>query len=112
MADDETDPPADPPESDLPKRVSSLEGKIDTILAKLSGDGGGTEPEPEGAPNVAYEIRQQLDERERKAKAKADAEANGLKAELGEVKVKLSELAEKPPGPLPRKIEKWMGWTG
>lgn len=112
MADDDTaDPPADPPaDADLPRRVDSLEGKIDAILAKLGGEGGaGTETEPEGAPNIAHEIRQQLDERDRRNAEQADKD--GIRAELDEVKVRLSELAERPPGPLPRRIEKIMGWT-
>ena len=113
MADEPAEPPAaDPPESgDLPKRVSSLEGKIDRILDMVTGGGGDDNQEPTepGAPNIAHEIRQQLDQRDREAKKKADED--GVKAELGEVKTKLAELAEKPPAPMPRRIERLMGWS-
>ena len=110
MADEETNPPA-APDTGLDQRVSSLEGKIDTILSKL---GGGTPApdgpkEPAGAPNVAHEIRQQLDERD--AAARKKAEEDGVKTELGEVKAKLAELAEQPPAPMPRRIERLMGWS-
>jgi hypothetical protein len=114
MADEPVDPPAadhPPAESgDLPKRVSSLEGKIDRILDMVTGGGGDAETGSEpGAPNIAHEIRQQLDQRDREAKKKADED--GVKAELGEVKTKLAELAEKPPAPMPRRIERLMGWS-
>jgi hypothetical protein len=114
MTDEPVDPPAaDPPaeSGDLPKRVSSLEGKIDRILDMVTGGGGDDNPEhvEPGAPNIAHEIRQQLDQRDREAKKKADED--GVKAELGEVKTKLAELAEKPPAPMPRRIERLMGWS-
>jgi cell division septation protein DedD len=110
MADDEETEAEAPAQGDLPKRVDTLESKIDTILSRLSGGPAKADDGPEPPPNVAHEIRQQLDERD--ARAKKQAEEDGIKAELGEVKVKLSELTEKAPGPLPRRIEKWMGWTG
>jgi hypothetical protein len=109
MADDEeTAPPA---EGDLPQRVGTLEGKIDQILGILGkGDDKPADPtEPGGGTNIAHEIRQQLDAQNRK-KAEDD-EKNGIKNELGEVKTKLSELTEKPPAPMPRRIEKLMGWS-
>ena len=108
MADDE-ETPAPAETGDLPKRVDTLESKIDTILSRLSGGPAEADDGPEPPPNVAHEIRQQLDERDRAAAAKA--KEDGIAAELGEVKVKLSELTEKAPGPLPRRIERIMGWT-
>jgi hypothetical protein len=110
-----TTPPEPPAEPDAPKdagldqRVTSLESKIDRILGLFDGsedpgDGG----QPAGAPNIAHEIRQQLDERD--AKAKADAEKQQVADELGQVKAKVAELAEKPPAPMPRKVERLMGW--
>jgi cell division septation protein DedD len=108
MADDE-ETPAPAETGDLPKRVDTLESKIDTILSRLSGGPAKADDGPEPPPNVAHEIRQQLDERDRAAAAKA--KEDGIAAELGEVKVKLSELTEKAPGPLPRRIERIMGWS-
>ena len=109
MADDEETETEAPAQGDLPKRVDTLESKIDTILSRLSGGPAKADDGPEPPPNVAHEIRQQLDERDRAAAAKA--KEDGIAAELGEVKVKLSELTEKAPGPLPRRIERIMGWT-
>jgi hypothetical protein len=107
MADDEeTAPPAD---DGLDQRVGALEGKIDQILGIISGGDKPAEPEVKGGgTNVAHEIRQQLDERD--AAARKKAEEDGIKGELGEVKAKLSELTEQPPAPMPRRIEKFMGW--
>jgi hypothetical protein len=109
MADDEeTTPPA---EGDLPQRVGTLEGKIDQILGILGkGDDKPADPaEPGGGTNIAHEIRQQLDERDQAAKKKADED--GLRGTVGELQTKLSELTEKPPAPMPRRIEKLMGWS-
>jgi hypothetical protein len=117
----EEGPPQDPapaPDAGLDQRVESLEHgqeslgqKLDRILGLMSGPGDddpGDGGQPAGAPNIAHEIRQQLDERDRKAKA--DAEAASLKDQLGAVTAKVTELAEKPPAPMPRRVEKIMGW--
>lgn len=117
------EPPKDepaPPDSSADQRIASLEAgqaslgkKIDSILGIISnnpdddddpGDGG----QPAGASNVAEEIRAQLDQRD--AKARADADKAALTDELGQVKAKIAELAEKPPAPMPRRVEKLMGW--
>jgi hypothetical protein len=117
MADTEPDPAA---KEGLDERVSSLETgqqsmtqKIDQILGIVGGGDHpdqGTDPkEPAGGTNVAHEIRQQLDERD--AKARADAEKNGLSQTVAEVQAKVAELAEKPPAPMPRRVERFMGWS-
>jgi hypothetical protein len=114
MADDNPDPAA---EEGLDQRVSSLETgqqtmseKLDKLLGLAGHDDKATDPkDPAGGTNVAHEIRQQLDERD--AKAKADAEKNGLSQTVAEVQAKVAELAEKPPAPMPRWIERKMGWT-
>lgn len=116
------DPVEDPkPEQALDQRVSSLETgqesitqKIDKLLGLVSGDGhddeGTDDPgQPGVGTNIAHEIRQQLD-----AKAKEDAakaKEDGLHQTVGELKTKVSELAEKPPAPMPRRVEKLMGWS-
>lgn len=120
----DTDPPeesAPPPAAGLDQRVESLEHgqeslghKLDKILGLVSGGGPddddpGDGGQPAGAPNIAEEIRAQLDARD--AKAKSDAEAASVKDQLGQVAAKVAELAEKPPAPMPRKIEKIMGWS-
>jgi hypothetical protein len=119
MADDNPNPE---PEEGLDQRVSSLETgqhslseKLDKILG-IVGVGGGHDDEPTGQPdqpgggtNIAHEIRQQLDERD--AAARKKAEEDGLKSTVGELQTKLSELAEKPPAPMPRRIERLMGWS-
>ena len=104
------EPTPDPPkDAGLDQRVTSLESKIDRILGLLDGpDDPGDGGQPAGAPNIAQEIRDQLDARDRKAKA--DAEAATLKDELGQVKAAVTELKEKPPAPMPRKVERLMGW--
>lgn len=109
----------------LNERVDRLEAgqqtmadKLDAILGKLGGgqgDGGqdGGDPaagaKPGGDPaTIAHEINAQLAERDRKAAAKAkDDERDGV---LSDLKKKVSDLAEKPPQPLPRRIERLMGW--
>jgi hypothetical protein len=117
MADTEGDPA---PKEGLDGRVSSLETgqeslsqKLDKLLGIVGADGPGDGQdghEGEGTgTNIAHEIRAQLDKRDADAKKKADEE--GLHATVGELKTKVTELAEKPPAPMPRRIEKWMGWT-
>ena len=46
------------------------------------------------------------------AKAKADADKKAGEDRLSAVETRLSELAERPPKPMPRRVEKLMGWTG
>lgn len=121
MAKEETSPPEEttPPATGLDQRVESLEHgqeslshKLDRILGVISGgddDDPGDGGQPAGAPNIAEEIRAQLDKRDREARDAADKAS--LTDELGQVKAKVAELAEKPPAPMPRKIEKIMGWS-
>ena len=91
----------------------SLSGKIDQILGILDGSGGGQtghDEQPSGAqPNIAHEIRAQLDERDRKKAADDTARADADR--LGAVETRLAELAEKPPEPMPSRRERWM-WGG
>lgn len=110
------------PDESLGARVGQLEagqdslaGKVDKILGIISGgggqdgDGGGHGEEPTGgAPNIAHEIRAQLAERDRKSRE--DAEKKTLSDELAGVKARIAELAEKQPEPMPRRVEKFMGW--
>jgi hypothetical protein len=117
MAEDEANPA---PEEGLDQRVGRLEAghesmthKLDRILGLVGGGGHDDEATEDkgqgGAPNIAHEIRQQLDERDRQAREQADKD--GLKSTVGELQTRLSELTEKPPAPLPRRIEKLMGWS-
>jgi hypothetical protein len=113
MAEDEANPA---PEEGLDQRVGRLEAghesmthKLDRILGLVGGGGHDEEPTDQPAPNIAHEIRQQLDERDRQAREQADKD--GLKSTVGELQTRLSELTEKPPAPLPRRIEKLMGWS-
>lgn len=112
MADEDPAPdPAPEPPADLDQRVSRIETAVDRLMSVITGSG--DEPDPPagpaaGAPNIAHEIRAQLDERDRKARE--DAEKKGVADELGQVKAKLAELAEKAPEPMPRRVEKIMGW--
>jgi hypothetical protein len=109
MADEPQDPPAEPQaDASTTERVDRLESKLDNLISMLSGDGH-PDPETQGAPNVAAEIRQQLEERDRAEKAAASDKAREDRLKAAETK--LAELAEKPPGPLPRDIEKIMGWS-
>jgi hypothetical protein len=115
MADDEENPA---PEQGLDGRVSSLETGQESLTQKLdkllgivgAGDGQDSGHEGEGTgTNIAHEIRQQLDERDAAARKKADED--GLRGTVGELQTKLSELTEKPPAPMPRRVEKLMGWS-
>ena len=117
MADDEEKPA---PEQGLDGRVSSLETgqetltqKIDKLLGIVGADGPGDGQDGhdgEGTgTNIAHEIRAQIDARDAK-KAEEDRQA-GLHSTVDELKTKVTELAEKPPAPMPRRIEKLMGWS-
>jgi hypothetical protein len=123
MAKPEPDPPKEEPTepegNSTDQRIASLEAgqtglesKIDRILGIISGSGPDDDPgdggQPAGGQSIAHEIRAQLDARD--AKAKQDAAAASLTDELGQVKAKVAELAEKPPAPMPRKVERIMGW--
>lgn len=124
MAPKEPDPPQDPApdNSGVDQRIASLEAgqtglenKIDRILGIISGGGPdddddpGDGGQPAGSGSIAHEIRAQLDKRDREAK---DAAARAsLTDELGQVKARVAELAEKPPAPMPRRVEKIMGWS-
>jgi hypothetical protein len=124
MAKAEPDPPKEEPTepegNSTDQRIASLEAgqtginsKIDRILGIISGSGPddpdpGDGGQPAGGQSIAHEIRAQLDARD--AKAKQDSEAASVKDELGQVKAKVAELAEKPPAPMPRRVEKLMGW--
>jgi hypothetical protein len=79
------------------------------ILERLEGFFTGSDPHDQapaaetGGPDIAGEIRRQLDERD--AKAKKDKPADPPKAPDPK------ELAEKQPEPMTRRVERWMGWT-
>jgi hypothetical protein len=91
----------------------SLSQKVDQILGIVSGssggDGGGGGQDPPGQPgSIAEEIRVQLDDRDARNAAAADEQAKTDR--LGALETKVAELAEKPPAPVPRRVEKFMGW--
>lgn len=116
MADENPDPK---PEQGINQRVASLEAgqesmsqKIDKILGMVSGDTreqdtGEHEDKPTGT-NVAHEIRAGIEAHE---KEKAAAEAEQGKADrLAAAEARIAELSEKPPAPMPRAVERIMGW--
>ena len=109
MADEET-PAEAPPDAGVEQRVDSLESKVDKILGILSADGSDEQEQPATQPdtNIAHEIRAQLEERD--AKARADAAEQGKADRLAAAEAKIAELAEKPPAPMPRRVERIMGW--
>jgi hypothetical protein len=118
-ADPPKEEPTEPEGNTTDQRIASLEAgqtginsKIDRILGIISGGGPDDDPgdggQPAGGQSIAHEIRAQLDARD--AKNKADSEAASVKDELGQVKAKVAELAEKPPAPMPRRVERLMGW--
>lgn len=95
----------------LEAKQDALSGKIDQILGIISGKPKDPELDAQqGQPaGIASEIRQQLEARDAKNKAdEAEAARNGTLADL---QAKVAELAEKPPEPMPRRVEKIMGWT-
>jgi uncharacterized protein YceH (UPF0502 family) len=112
MADEDTEtaetetPPASP---DLDARVGRLETMISELKNAITGGGGqGSESTPEPPANVAEEIRRQINERD--ARAAAAAEDKARTDRLGALETKLAELAEKAPEPMPRRVERIMGW--
>lgn len=113
------DPPApepDPPEPGqaddrLGERVDGLEAKVDKILGIISGgsDKPASEPgQPQQPANVAEEIRRQIEDRD--AKAASAAEEQAKTDRIGALETKITELAEHAPEPMPRRVEKFMGW--
>jgi uncharacterized protein YceH (UPF0502 family) len=112
MADEETEttetetPPAS---ADLDSRVGRLETMISELKDAITGGGGqGSETAPEPPANVAEEIRRQIEERD--ARDRAAAEDKAKTDRLGALETKLAELTEKQPEPMPRRVERIMGW--
>jgi uncharacterized protein YceH (UPF0502 family) len=112
MADEDTETTAEetPPASgDLDSRVGRLETMISELKDAITGGGGqGSETAPEPPANVAEEIRRQIEERDAREAARAADQAKTDR--LGALETKVAELTEKPPEPMPRKVERIMGW--
>lgn len=108
MADEEQAPAEET--AGVEQRVDSLESKVDKILGILSGGQGETPQaeQPDGGTNIAHEIRAQLDERDRKNAA--DAAEREKADRLAAAEAKIAELSEQPPAPMPRRVERIMGW--
>ena len=106
----ETETEETPPASaDLDSRVGRLETMISELKDAITGGGGqGSESAPEPPANVAEEIRRQIEERD--ARERAAAEDKARTDRLGALETRLAELTEKPPEPMPRRVEKLMGW--
>ena len=99
----------EPAAPDLDARVGRLETAISELKDAITGGGGqGSETAPEPPANVAEEIRRQIEDRDARAAAAADDQARTDR--LGALETRLAELAEKPPEPMPRRIERIMGW--
>lgn len=106
----------------LDDRVGKLEegqqdirGTLGEVLAILKGgkpDGDAAAPEekaPEGGGgNIATEIQRQL--AAQRQQDQAAQESQTLAERLGAVETSVRDMAEKAPGPLPRRVEKLMGW--
>jgi len=92
-------------------RIDGLSEKIDKILGIVGGappsDPGGTAA-ADPAPDIAAEIRAQLDKRD--ADARAGAEKDTLHKTVGELAAKVKELSEKPPAEPVKRRWKLMGW--
>ena len=117
MADEDTGSAEEAGGGDLDARVGQLEtgqasisDKVDRILGIIGGGGNGSEQQETPAPpaNVAEEIRRQIEDRDARAAAAADDQARTDR--LGALETRVSELAEKPPEPMPRRVERFMGW--
>jgi hypothetical protein len=105
----QAEPRPEPAAPDLGARVGRLETMISELKDAITGDGGpGSESAPEPPANVAEEIRRQIEDRDRKT---ASETAEAAKTDrLAAVETKLAELAEKAPEPVPRRVERFMGW--
>jgi hypothetical protein len=112
-----TGEPDPQPEQGIDARVAALEtgqetlsGKLDQILGIIGDGGHGGKPAgPEPPATVGDEIRAQLDARD--ARARADSAQAARDSDLTTLKEQVAALAEKPPEPLPRRIERIMGWS-
>jgi hypothetical protein len=114
-------PPGDTPALD--DRVATLEqgqrtigDRLEHLIGIVSGQPGDKGPDGEpvtgssGTPGaIAQEIREQLERKERERAAAGDREK--LDAEIAGLKARMAELAETPPVPQPRRVERLMGWT-
>lgn len=67
-----------------------------------------TAPPAARGENVAIEIQRQL--AAQRQQDQAAQESQTLAERLGAVETSVRDMAEKPPGPLPRRVEKLMGW--
>jgi uncharacterized protein YceH (UPF0502 family) len=101
--------PEPAPAADLDARVGRLETMISELKDAITGSGGqGSESAPEPPQNVAEEIRRQIEERDRAAAAAAEDQAKTDR--LGALETRLAELTERAPEPMPRRVERIMGW--
>lgn len=112
MADDT---PANPGSSDtarldaLEAKTDSMSGTLSEVLRILKGtEDGGKQPEAPAPADrdIAAEIRQQLDERAAAEKSENDKKAG--EDRIGALETRVSELAEKPPQPMPRRSTRLM----
>lgn len=109
----ETQPePAAAPADSTAERVNTLEEKVNRILGILSG--GDSEPGPDAAPDtpdIAHQIREQLDARDR-AQRDADEKKNAGDR-LAAVEQQVKDMAERAPqAPLKRATRlMWGGRT-
>ena len=101
---------------ELRERQDRTESKLDQILGILGKTKDNTQAnaqegrakELDAPTSIAEEIRLQFEERDRKAAAAADAK--GKEDRLAAVETSVREMAEKPPEPPARWIEKFWGW--
>jgi septal ring factor EnvC (AmiA/AmiB activator) len=105
-----------PTVAEVAARQDGLEAKVDKILEVL-GKGEGqahtaaqqhTEDRLDRPSTIAEQVRAQLEEA--KAREAADAEKRGQADRLAAVEARVSGMAEAPPEPPQRRIEKFLGW--
>ncbi len=111
MADDTTTPP------ELADRVGTIESKVDQIISRLGELVRGTGPAA-GAHTTAAKITdarlepQTVEEQVAAALAAKDQQAKeaALHADVASLKETTAKLAETPPEPPQRRVERVMGW--
>lgn len=110
MADENADESYAAGEESRITSIQELADKVDWLISKLGGGGGGkpAEDPKDNAASVQDMVRAELD---RKEKERAAAEARDKeKAEHEDLKATVAKLAEKPPAqPVPRR-QKFLGW--
>lgn len=107
---DGTDGQGEPTPAELDARITALDGKLDTIIDRLSGQApaAGDGAAADRPADLAAEIRRQL--ADQRAAEQADADRKGAADRLAAVEQRVKDMTEQAPESVVRRVENVMGW--